>query len=400
VTLESVGRAWNTFFFAPQRPTPIALYRIAYGMLVILDVLLLWPEWLTWFGPRGLQSIGTMHALAAGTRINLFATLPETDASANAIFWILLVSAVFVTTGFLTRLSSAVVFVGLTSLHQRNLFITNGGDSLLRVTGFFLIFAPAGAALSIDRLVRVWRGVEPVEVRPRAPWAQRMIQIEVAALYLSSFWAKAQGPHWLDGTATYYAFHLEQLRRFPLPSWFLTPAIVRLSTWLTLALEFSLGVLIWFKDLRYWILLSALLLHAFIEYSMNIPLFEWIMCSAFITFVYPEDLTRVWQRVRTWVAARLPAPMAVTYDSRDAKVRRTADVLRVLDIFGRLRFDEQGTTDGPSGLSPKKTSPALVVATPFGPRSGRSGFRYAVRALLLFWPLALVRGAWAHSKQG
>lgn len=400
MTLESVGRAWNTFFFAPQRPTPIALYRIAYGMLVILDVLLLWPEWLTWFGPRGLQSIGTMHALAAGTRINLFAALPETDASANAIFWILLVSAVFVTTGFLTRLSSAVVFVGLTSLHQRNLFITNGGDSLLRVTGFFLIFAPAGAALSIDRLVRVWRGVETVEVRPRAPWAQRMIQIEVAALYLSSFWAKAQGPHWLDGTATYYAFHLEQLRRFPLPSWFLTPAIVRLSTWLTLALEFSLGVLIWFKDLRYWILLSALLLHAFIEYSMNIPLFEWIMCSAFITFVYPEDLTRVWQRVRTWVAARLPAPMAVTYDSRDAKVRRTADVLRVLDIFGRLRFDEQGTTGGTSLLAPRKTSPALVVSTPVGPRSGRSGIRYAVRAALLFWPLALVRGAWAHSKQG
>jgi hypothetical protein len=388
VTLESLGRAWNRFFFAPTRPTPVALFRIAFGILVILDLVLLRPEWLTWFGPRGLVSLKTMHEMAAGWRINLFDALPPTDGSANAIFWILLVAAALVTVGFLTRLSSAVVFVGLASLHQRNLFITHAGDTLLRISGFFLVFAPAGAALSVDRLLRIWRGVETAEIRPRAPWAQRMMQIQTALVYFSSFWVKSQGSYWIDGTAMYYVYHLEQLQRFPLPSFVMMPAVIKLSGWLTLMIEFALGVLVWFKDIRYSILLCGLLLHMFIEYSMNIPLFEWIMISTYINFVYPEDLTRAWR----WVSRRpllwLPAPMTVTYDGRAEKVVRAANLLRALDVFDRLRFVELDAADAASGASRKEPS-RLVVLTPSGPREGWSGLQFAARALPLLWLLAL-----------
>ena len=67
-----------------------------------------------------------------------------------------LLFAVFLTVGFLSRFSSVAVFLCLVSIHQRNLFILNSGDTILRVTGFFLMFAPTGAAISVDRLVRVW----------------------------------------------------------------------------------------------------------------------------------------------------------------------------------------------------------------------------------------------------
>jgi hypothetical protein len=387
VTLESLARAWNDFFFAPKRPTPVAVFRIAYGVLVLLDLMLLHPEWMTWFGPRGLVTLKTMHDTAAGWRINLFDVLPPTEASANAIFWIILVAAVFVTLGLLTRISSAVVFVGLASLHQRNLFITHAGDTLLRLSGFFLVFAPAGAALSADRLIRIWRGAETAEIRPRAPWAQRMLQIQVSLVYFSSFWVKSQGSYWMDGTAMYYVYHLEQLQRFPLPAWLTIPVIVKLTSWLTLAIEFSLGVFVWFKDLRYAILLAGLTLHLLIEYSMNIPLFEWIMVSTYINFVYPEDLTRAWHRVRDRAAAWLPAPMTVTYDSRAEKLVRTVNLLEALDVFDRLRFVD--ARDADSGASANGASLRLVVSTPTGPRAGWSGLRFAARALPLLWVLAL-----------
>jgi hypothetical protein len=390
VTLESLGRAWNEFFFAPKRPTPVALFRIAYGVLVLLDLMLLRPEWLTWFGPRGLLSLKTMHDTAAGWRINLFAALPPTDESANAIFWIILVFAVLVTVGFLTRISSAVVFVGLASLHQRNLFITHAGDTLLRLSGFFLIFAPAGAALSVDRLIRIWRGVETSEIRPRAPWAQRMIQIQVSLVYFSSFWVKSQGSYWMDGTAMYYVYHLEQLQRFPLPGWLTIPLLIKLTSWMTLAIEFCLGVFIWFKDLRYAILLAGLLLHLLIEYSMNIPLFEWIMVSTYVTFIYPEDLTRAWQWVQKRAASRLPAPVTVTYDSRAEKAVRSVNLLRALDVFDRLRFVVLDPADVDAGLPAKKpTSLGIVVSTPSGPRAGWNGLTFAARALPLLWVVAL-----------
>ncbi len=392
MTLESLGRAWNDFFFTKTRPTPVALFRIAFGLLVIADLILLRPEWLTWFGPRGLVSLQTMHEMAAGWRVNLFDVLPPTDGSANAIFWMLMVAGVLVTIGFLTRLSTIVSFVCLASLHQRNLFITHAGDTLLRISAFFLMFAPAGAALSADRLLRIWRGVETAEIQPRVPWAQRMLQIQTAFVYFSSFWVKSQGSYWVDGTAMYYVYHLEQLQRFPLPSWIMLPPLIKLSGWLTLAIEFALGVLVWFKDIRYAILACGLLLHLFIEYSMNIPLFEWIMVSTYINFVYPEDATRAWQWVKRRAVAWLPAPVTVTYDDRAEKIVRSVNLLRALDVFDRLRFAPLGETEPSKG-----SRRGLIVSTPAGPREGWRGLQFVARALPLLWVFALpgvVGGYW------
>ena len=290
--LKSLWEAWNSFFFAPQSPTPIALFRIVYGMLVVATLLLLRPDWLTWYGAHGWVSLSTMHALEPGARLNLFAVIPQTDTWINALFWMFLGSAILLTIGFLTRLNSLLVFLCLTSIHQRNLYILHGGDTFLRVAGFFLIFAPAGAALSVDRLIRIWRGKEGANIEPRSPWAQRMIQFELAIMYFSAFCLKVKGAPWLQGTAMYYVYHLDEFKRFPIPSWFLHPVMLKLESWSALVLEFSLGILIWVKELRYTILTLGLLFHFCLEYSLNIPLFQWDVLSAYILFVDANDLKR------------------------------------------------------------------------------------------------------------
>ncbi len=292
--------AWNTFFFAPQSPIPLSLYRVVYGGLVIATLLMLRPAWLDWYGPHAWVSLSTMHQVEPGTRLNLFMLIPQTTTWIEAFFWVFLASALLLTIGFLTKLNTVIVFLCLTSIHQRNLFITHGGDTFLRIAGFFLIFAPAGAALSVDRLIRVRRGKEGPVVEARSPWAQRMIQFELALLYFAAFCSKAQGVPWLDGTALYYVYHLEELRRFPLPAWFLHPVILKLGTWLALAVEFSLGILIWIRKLRYYLLALGVLFHLFLEYSLNIPLFEWDVLSAYILFIDAADLARVWN----WLSGR------------------------------------------------------------------------------------------------
>lgn len=302
--LKSLLQAWNNFFFAEQSPTPVALFRIIFGALIVADLILLRPDWLDWYGAHPWMSLSTMHALEPGTRLNLFAVIPQQNAWIEAVFWLFLASAVFLTFGFLTRFNSVFVFLCLTSMHQRNLYINHGGDTFLRVAGFFLIFAPAGAALSADRLIRIWRGKEGAEVPPRAPWAQRMIQIELALLYFATFCWKIEGDTWAQGTALYYVYHLDELQRFPVPAWLERPAILKLGTWFGLALEFSLGVLIWVKELRYYLLALGVLFHLWLEYSLNIPLFQWEILSAYVLFIDPADLTRVWK----WICASVAAP--------------------------------------------------------------------------------------------
>ena len=69
-------------------------------------------------------------------------------------------------------------------------------------------------------------------------------------------------------------------------------------TWFSLALEFALGTLIWFKELRYPLLLLGILLHLTLEYTLNVPMFQWEVLSAYVLFVDPLDLHRAWNFVR------------------------------------------------------------------------------------------------------
>jgi hypothetical protein len=360
MTVRGAVRAWNDFFFAPQSPAPVCLFRVLFGLLTTADLLLLRPDWLTWFGTRGMLTLDGVRHFEPGTRINLFVFFSN-DTAVQAFFWFALTAAVFLTVGFLTRASSIAVFICLASMNQRALFAMHAGDSLLRVTGFWLMFAPAGAALSVDRLLRIWRGKEGLEIAPRPPWAQRMIQFQISILYLGTFWLKSQGPTWIDGTALYYVYHLEQFERFPVPSFLQDLAAVKLDTWLTLALEFALGVLIWFKELRYPLLLMGVALHLSLEYAMNIPLFQWIILATYVTFIEPTDLARAWNWLRARMARRFGAPVTVVYDGASERALRTVNVLRGIDFLGRLRFVELAAETPERGRTPKDR---LVVSSP------------------------------------
>jgi hypothetical protein len=296
--LRAFHKAWGNFFFAPQSPLPIALFRVLYGACVSFTLILLHPDWLDWYGVHAWVSLATMKTIEPGVRLNLFTLLPQSDRWTGAFFWVFLGFALLLTIGFWTRISSTVVFLCLASMQERAPFIMHGGDSFLRVAGFFLIFAPAGAALSFDRLIRVHKKLEGLEITPRAPWAQRMIQFELALVYVMSFWWKMKGHAWLNGTALYYVTHLQEIRRFPLPRWIQYPIVLKLGSWSTLVLELSLGVLIWFKRFRYPLLLLGLLFHLSLEYALNLPMFQWDVLTAYVLFIDPADLTNVWHSVR------------------------------------------------------------------------------------------------------
>jgi hypothetical protein len=304
VSLQRLKEAWEHFFFTPQSPVPIALFRILYGLCVTATVILLHADWLDWFGVHGWVSQSAMTRIEPGVRLNLFAVMPADDRWIAAFFWFFLCFAVLLTAGMWTRLSSVVVFLCLASIQQRDPLIMHGGDAFLRIAGFFLIFAPAGAALSLDRLIRVRRGRESALIQPRAPWAQRMIQYQLALLYFSSFLWKMKGDTWLHGTALYYVIHLPSIARFPMPGWVQYPAILRMGSWITLIFELCMAVLIWLRPFRYPLLLLGVFFHLCLEYALNLPMFEWDILAAYVLFVEPADIERVWRATRHRLAGR------------------------------------------------------------------------------------------------
>ena len=151
MTLRGLRAAWDEFFFEPEPPLAIGLYRIFYGAIVCVDLWLLRPDWTSWYGERGVLPLSALAAASSETGVSLFQFLPAGDAAVQASFWVLLAAAVSLTAGFCTRASAVLVFTGLVSMHHRNPLPLDGGDTALRVLGFGLMFSHAGRAYSIDR---------------------------------------------------------------------------------------------------------------------------------------------------------------------------------------------------------------------------------------------------------
>jgi hypothetical protein len=289
--------SWNRFFFEPISPATIGIFRIFFGIVIFLAVLGRYPFRQLFYGEHAIVSYETMNAYFPGPAWFYFRWLPQTEPALQFYFIGLMLAVAFLIFGFCTRISSVVVFLGLISLSNRNLFIDNAGDDLMRINALIMMFSHAGRAYSIDRWIRRRRGLEGSELPKLAPWAQRLLQIQVAYLYADTFILKLPGDGWQNGTAIYYALNYIELRRFQFPFLFYYLWQIKLATWSVMIGEAALAFLVWFRRLRYPILAIGMLLHLGINLTMQFPIFQYVMITSLINFVYPEDVERVVRRL-------------------------------------------------------------------------------------------------------
>ena len=148
--MKRVADAWERFWFAPQPTSSLALFRIAIGIISFGWALSLVPDFHAFFSSEGVEPIAPVHPPAGVWGVlNTFPDYPV----AVGLLLALLVASLCLTVGYRTRLASVVVFVAMLSFEHRAPSIWNSGDGLLLILCFFLMFAPAGASLSVDR----WR---------------------------------------------------------------------------------------------------------------------------------------------------------------------------------------------------------------------------------------------------
>jgi uncharacterized membrane protein YphA (DoxX/SURF4 family) len=283
------AEAWERFWFRDVETSTLALFRIAYAIVVVAWTISLAPALYSFFGDDGILPAHPDGGTGAWGLLQL----SSSPAAVTALYLLLLLGALCLLFGFKTRLAAVVVFVCLVSFARRDPWVLNSGDLLLFVLAFYLMLAPSGAALSVDRWLRsrshFW------EFPQRSLWSLRLIQVQVSLLYFFAVWAKLRGDTWNDGTAVSYAFRIEDLERFPVPG-LVTDSllIVNLLTYGTLAVELALAILVWNGKLRPWVLLLGVMLHLGIDYAVRVGFFSHAALVAYIVFLPPET-------VSTWV---------------------------------------------------------------------------------------------------
>ncbi len=290
---------WNEFFFKPCSPLPVAVFRILYGILLLqCFVLQLGPDFDFWYGPHAIIAPGSAREflyhfpvfdvfMLFGANVNLW----------HMYFYTLVIAAVSLMIGFGTRFSALYCFLGLVSLLHENPFNTNGGDCLMRVMCFYLFLSQSGKVLSIDHLISKARGTKPCQIE-FWPWAQRLMQIQIATMYCQASICKLCGPQWVDGSAIFFVTRFDDLFGWPVPFLFDTILACKLISWFAVLIEVSLWTLIWVKEFRYWVLLAGVMLHLGIDFTLNLPIFQWLCICSLVVFVEPRDLMRLIVRSR------------------------------------------------------------------------------------------------------
>ncbi len=352
----------DEYWFGHGSPVALGVVRIFIGFWAVVNFLMISVDFDAWFTEQGyvphsiamrkmpdISGVSTVFGYPLMLpfdvpRINILGYFGLGESTPFAIFLYVLTVIAAITTmlGLWTRVSTIILAVGMVSFHIRNGFILHGGDTILRVMTLYLVMAPCGLACSLDRVIGLWKGrIAPV-VPTVSLWSQRLMAYNVAIVYFTTFWHKMRGDMWRDGTATWYPARLNEFDRFWVPPFIESPPFIYISTYGTLAIELALGTLVFYKPLRKWVLLAGLGMHAFIEYSMNIPLFAFLMCSCYVVFFSGEEVTQWFRQlgkrfhkhyVRIWTPAGgqiAPGP---------------ATALEALDPMGMVAYNQGSASD-------------------------------------------------------
>lgn len=304
--------SWRRWAFEPVDTAPMAALRIACALLVLGWTVSLLPDAQVLLGDDG-----PVPDPADGT--NGWWTVRL--GSPYLALGVLAAAALALLAGWHTRLAAVVVALLLIAIQRRDIYVLNSGDLLLREMAIFVALMPAGERWSLDA-----RGRDP---EPRAPWALRLLQLQVSAVYAFAMVGKLQGVMWPDGSAVGVAMQLEDMQRFPLPDAITTSVLVSSTmTYGTLVIETFLIFALWLPRARWVAIPAGIALHLGIDATMLVGWFSFTIIACYLAFVPAGDIVRAVERVRgkmpeRWArASGAGSPRAISAGSR-SRARRS-----------------------------------------------------------------------------
>jgi hypothetical protein len=338
--MSALLRAVVDFWTKPVRAEPLALFRILTGSVGFLSALCsLAPHLNRYLGEDGLcptaaldswlRESGQFSLLRGPVGIPLLDRLiPEHVAqvwarwgavpeNAYLLFAIWLLSLATLALGWWTRASAFVAWALTVTFTNRLLWLTNGGDDLLRAGVFYLMLSPAGATWSLDRHWRVRRarrrGVAPPEPALIAPWPVRLMQIQIICVYLftglmklggsyldgngSLSWALIWKQDWLNGEAVYWVLNDFSLTRWPYARLPMPLLACRLLSWATLVFEIGFPVFVLFRRTRWWLLWCGVAFHLGILVHTEVGWFSPLSLCWYVLFLSGDLLVELRSRL-------------------------------------------------------------------------------------------------------
>jgi hypothetical protein len=300
--------AWNSFWFTPADPLPLAVIRIATGLILAWSCLVWLLDADAFFGDRGWMApdqVWRMNDQPWQWSWFFAASSPTVIRAAAGVS---LAAAMLLTVGLATPLAAVVSLAGLVSAANRAPLNVFGLDDTLGLLLIGLVVGPSGSCLSLDRLLGGAGQGRAGEAAPsvRANVALRMIQVHLCVVYFFSGAGKLLGASWWEGTALWGAIANDLYRTLDLRSLAGHPLVVNALTLATLFWEVAYPALVWPRLTRRLCLAMAVLVHLGIGLAMGMMEFGLAMIAANLAFVPAATLASLLEPFTNRFASQSP----------------------------------------------------------------------------------------------
>jgi len=320
------SRAGSTFvaIFGIDLRT-LALYRVCLALIIIMDLVARARDLTAHYSDEGvlpraalLGDIGqwapSLHLMSGSPKIQVL------------LFMLAGVVALALLVGYRTRAATILSWLLLLSLQARNPAIMQGGDMLLYLLLFWGIFLPLDARFSVDAALN-----EDVQRVPNAFFSMATMALLIQAMCVYTFGALLKtSPTWIpDGTAVYYALHLDYLVT-PIGIWLRRfPSLLEFLTYFVWSLELVAPLLMFspIAHVRVRLLGMALLLVLHIGFllCLYIGIFPFVSMVSILAFT-PG---RVWDWIGSRVRSAERRGVAIYYDEPCGFCRKVCLILRM-----------------------------------------------------------------------
>ncbi len=244
--------------------------RIGIAIVIMADLIIRGGDLTAHYTDAGLWPTNIIHNFGWKTGTWSLHELSGTYGWVASLFILHFILALFLLIGYQTKLATLLVWLLTISLHNRNLFVQQSGDDLLRLTLFWGLFLPWNAYYSIDARKKAI----PLKQNAIANIGYLLL---LASVYFFTVCLKTSSEWRSEGSAIYYALSLEQLR-LPLGDiLYQYPTLMKLLTWFVFYIEVLIPILILWPskkgNLRLIAFILILLLHTGIGLTLYVGLF-------------------------------------------------------------------------------------------------------------------------------
>ncbi|HET9381154.1 MAG TPA: HTTM domain-containing protein [Streptomyces sp.] len=367
------------FLCTTRAPYQAAVFRIGLAAVLLAFLLREWPHRRVLWGDRSPLSHDLALTLGAQEKTFSLLHWSGGRLWFETVYLVTVLAVLAVLVGWRTRTATVVQMVGVLSLENRNTLVGDGGDNIVRIMVIYLVFTSCAQVWALDaRRARSRGPVAPhspgvdrtgmilwfatglfllvgfglptevgwplvlfllwaahglgYAVRRRGPGheaarfldactamlhncAVLMIAVQVCLVYATAGWYKIHGSRWQEGSALYYALHLDYFTPWPALSHALagSTVLVLALTYATVILQVAFPFTLANRRVKNALIAVMIGEHLAIVAVLGIPLLSlaMVVCDAlFLPTAFLLALSR-WctkQTHRLIPAARVPAP--------------------------------------------------------------------------------------------